>query len=584
MKRNHLLALFVLCSTSLAYAQQTDAPKGHSRYIQAVDEYCPAPGQFVNTLPAYEEGNTAEDMARKCTEALADNKGSMVTLGAYGGYITFHFDHRIANIEGKADLYIKGNAFSGSGEPGIVMVSKDANRNGLPDDKWYELTGSADKDCPERLIYNYEITYTKEDMQNTPWTDNQGNTGYVERNAWHAQEYFPLWMESPLKFKGTRLPLNASNIGEEDSPYWVLSSLDYGYVDNKPNNDSIANSFDIGWAVDENRNPVSLDCIDFVRVYTAVNQSAGALGETSTEIAGAEDLHLEASLEAVSDDVATFEDTGIAMNADNYYCGDESGEVFDNWGSTGYCCTFTSGKFRFTVNYTPAWASWSGYALSSRSETTYNTLTPDQFNACTGSGYGGTGHFLVVFTFGERIEVLGNPEGEEVKGFYLTNNAYTLSSILNGDSYSGPAFEKGDWLMLTITGTHADGTESSVNTMLADYRSEDAQSHYYLGNWQWVDLSTLGKITSLSFNMTGSRTGDYGLNTPAYFCMDNLNGTPDGVDGRTTGIEVIDNTIEKIGKKTDLIFSVDGRRMEKATKGINIIRDANGHTRKIFIK
>ena len=174
------------------------------------------------------------------------------------------------------------------------MVSKDANRNGLPDDKWYELTGSADKDCPERLIYNYEITYTKEDMQNTPWTDNQGNTGYVERNAWHAQEYFPLWMESPLTFKGTRLPLNASNIGEEDSPYWILSSLDYGYVDNKPNNDSIANSFDIGWAVDENRNPVSLDCIDFVRVYTAVNQSAGALGETSTEIAGAEDLHLEA--------------------------------------------------------------------------------------------------------------------------------------------------------------------------------------------------------------------------------------------------------------------------------------------------
>jgi hypothetical protein len=66
--------------------------------------------------------------------------------------------------------------------------------------------------------------------------------------------------------------------------------------------------------------------------------------------------------------------------------------------------------------------------------------------------------------------------------------------------------------------------------------------------------------------------------------MDNLNGTPDGVDGRTTGIEVIDDKIEKIGKKTESIFSVDGRRMEKATKGINIIRDANGHTRKIFIK
>jgi len=289
-----------------------------------------------------------------------------------------------------------------------------------------------------------------------------------------------------------------------------------------------------------------------------------------------EDLQLE----AVSDDVATFEDTGIAMNADNYYCGDESGEVFDNWGSKGYCCTFTSGKFRFTVNYTPDWASWSGYALSSRSETIYNTLTPDQFNSCTGSGYGGTGHFLVVFTFGEPIEVLGNPEGEEVSGFYITNNACTLSAILNGESYSGPAFEKGDWLMLTITGAHADGTEALVSTMLADYRSEDDQSNYYIGNWQWVDLSSLGKIVSLRFNMSGSRTGDFGLNTPAYFCMDNLNGTPDGVDGRITGIEVISNKKEQ----NESIFSVDGRRMEKPTKGINIIRDVNGHTRKIYIK
>jgi hypothetical protein len=40
--------------------------------------------------------------------------------------------------------------------------------------------------------------------------------------------------------------------------------------------------------------------------------------------------------------------------------------------------------------------------------------------------------------------------------------------------------------------------------------------------WTYVDLSMLGEIDELSFAMTGSRTGAYGLNTPSYFCIDNL--------------------------------------------------------------
>jgi hypothetical protein len=58
---------------------------------------------------------------------------------------------------------------------------------------------------------------------------------------------------------------------------------------------------DISWAVDDQRQPVSLDHIDFVRVYTGLNQKCPQpewWGETSTEFMGAEDLHLEASLEA----------------------------------------------------------------------------------------------------------------------------------------------------------------------------------------------------------------------------------------------------------------------------------------------
>ena len=249
-------------------------------------------------------------MAAKCTEVIANNNQGMISLGAYGGYVTFHFDHSIANISGQRDFYLRGNsvqtamfpaAYGGASEPGIVMVSKDVNHNGLPDDPWYEISGSADVDSVGKVIYDYEITYQPNPMGSIPWTDNKGGSGVVRRmDAYHQQEYYPQWIEDNLTFKGTRLPQNACWM--EQGKYkkaWVLMFLRYGYADNQPNDSTEACSIDIGWAVDENQQPVHLDFIDFVRIYNGMNQSVGDLGETSTEVAGAHDLHLEASIAAI---------------------------------------------------------------------------------------------------------------------------------------------------------------------------------------------------------------------------------------------------------------------------------------------
>ena len=197
------------------------------------------------------------------------------------------------NVAGEHDLLIKGNAFDGNSEPGIVMVSKDTNGNGLPDDAWYELSGSADNDSIGKVTYGYKITYAYTAMQDVPWTDNEGRTGTVDRNTFHTQEYFPLWLkDQPLTFRGTLLPPNGhynSNTGN-----WILDTLRYGYADNYPNTNEEGCSFNIDWAVDpDTRKPVSLDKIDFVRVYNAQNQKCEWIGETSTEITGARDLHFE---------------------------------------------------------------------------------------------------------------------------------------------------------------------------------------------------------------------------------------------------------------------------------------------------
>ena len=289
-----------------------------SPYIHKVYDFCPAPGQFVNKMPQYVAGDTHEDMIQKVEEVIAGDAKGLVTLGAYGGYIVFGFDHLVENRPGKYDFKIWGNAYyinanpeqgmmhTGACEPGIVLVSYDANGNGIPDDPWYELAGS-EYQKPE-TIKKYEITYFKPDPDKIPepnpnfpfivdtsyvkWIDNQGDTGYVARNLYHSQPYYPQWVnEETISYKGAKLANNGIDVAGTGQNY-VQYAYPFGYADNHPN-DNIRSNFDIGWAVDEQGNKVDLPGIHFVKVYTGVNQYCGWLGETSTEIMGAEDFHIQ---------------------------------------------------------------------------------------------------------------------------------------------------------------------------------------------------------------------------------------------------------------------------------------------------
>lgn len=342
MKRIGTISIVMMMAAATAAGQRMDNGAVHSKYIQAVDEYRPAPGQFVNDAPEYEEGDTEADMVRKCNENVAgkgptDQDTHLVALGGWGGYITFHFDHSIANIAGERDFAVWGNAYQemknlvkgGMNEAGVVMVMKDENGNGLPDDTWYEISGSCDKDSAGKVVYGYEIKYSRNRMGDIPWTDNKGGSGTIDRNHYHTQEYYPEWLPDGLTFRGTRLPNNMYDLSDKVdggwSPYYyVLVGFGYGYADNLPNFSDMSDAtsynyegcgIDISWAVDERRQPVELDFVDFVRVYTGINQKCPQpewWGETSTEFMGAEDIHLEASLKAIRD----YQEKEKALDAD----------------------------------------------------------------------------------------------------------------------------------------------------------------------------------------------------------------------------------------------------------------------------
>lgn len=286
--------------------EETD-PNAPSAFANKVLEYMPAPSQFMNTpTTAYKDGFTAEDVRKYAEEQLKDPNLCLISLGAYGGYITVGFDHSVPNVPGEYDLKIYGNAYydafgtltgelGGSSEPGIVLVSKDVNGNGLVDDEWYELAGS-EYNSPA-TIKDYTITYYRptSPIDAVKWTDNKGNEGFVYRNDFYTtNSYYPAWIEEDeIVFHGSRLKDNAVDEPREGMPeHWVGYCYPWGYADNHPNNKEQC-KFKIDWAVDKNGNPVVLDGVDFVRIYTAVNQSSGWMGEISTEVQAVEDLHFE---------------------------------------------------------------------------------------------------------------------------------------------------------------------------------------------------------------------------------------------------------------------------------------------------
>ena len=317
-----------------------------SPYIYEVFDFLPAPGQFVNKLPKYEEGDTHEDMIRKAGESLIGEDASMISLGGWGGYVTFGFDHTIVNVPGRRDFRISGNAFAatanpnpyaplgGSCEPAIIMVGYDKNKNGVPDDdEWYEINGSGNFTSENELWYqmaidngndvrtfrDFEMTYYRPTSE-TPesgeldnsaafvsiqnyikWTNNKGEEGYKVKNVYHSQSYYPAWItDDQLTYKGIRLAENGIDESGQGN-YFVLYAFQYGYVDNYPNNHDNS-AIDIDWAIDKDGNKVDLPGIDFVKVYNGVDQENGWLGEASTEVSRGEDLHmLGISIDTISE-------------------------------------------------------------------------------------------------------------------------------------------------------------------------------------------------------------------------------------------------------------------------------------------
>jgi hypothetical protein len=162
---------------------------------------------------------------------------------------------------------------------------------------------------------------------------------------------------------------------------------------------------------------------------------------------------------------------------------------------------------------------WYGFAYSNVVNTTDSAFT-NQYASKPGGGFGGPGTtYAIAYGDGATIQL---PVPTRVSGFEIANTTYAYGVMAFSDPYnfSTPLPPGTGWFATTATGKLAGITTGTATFYLADLRG--ASPPGILATWAWFDLTTLGTVDTIEFTFDGSDQGTFGLNTPAYFAMDDL--------------------------------------------------------------
>ncbi len=299
---------------------------------------------------------------------------------------------------------------------------------------------------------------------------------------------------------------------------------------------------------------------------------------TWVDLSGLGNNVLTLEFEASSSDVGDW-----GMNTPTYFCLDnlnaappQVGEIgFEDlrllpqthWKGTSGTSHFVSGNVVLNNNYNAAWDSWDGFAFSNETDTS-TTGVEGQFTAVPGEGCRESANYGVGYysAWAGSPPTVTLPKPHKVSGVYVVNDNYAYDSMQNGDQFA-KKFTDQDWFKLTITGKDANGAQTgTVDFLLADGTD-------LVDRWTWVDLSSLGEVKRLEFTLSSSDTGNWGMNTPAYFCLDHLtfyydandNGIPDDQEAGTEDSNN-DGTVDTKKVKS----ATDGTK----TVGVNVAGDA----------
>lgn len=214
-------------------------------------------------------------------------------------------------------------------------------------------------------------------------------------------------------------------------------------------------------------------------------------------------------------DVIDFEE--ITLESRGYWNGDDA--------SGG----FSSGNATFTNRYDNDWEVWSGFAVSNHTD----VITPDvenQYSSIAGSGASESAQYAVYNYFMDRADTIWFEIPEKITAISVSNTTYAYMAMLNGNAFAkkfgGDSGSDPDWFKVVLTALNNEGNPvGSVDIFLADYRYDNNSLDYISNVWTKIDLSVFGFVKGLVIEIASSDTGEFGINTPAYVCIDDIRGT-----------------------------------------------------------
>lgn len=190
------------------------------------------------------------------------------------------------------------------------------------------------------------------------------------------------------------------------------------------------------------------------------------------------------------------------------------------------------------------------------------TIEKNEFNApVTGKEM----PYLVAFPKSEITFNTG--KSYEMIGGYFNLNTYTFYSILYGDGFAR-AFTEGDKLTLTVHGVDSDENEKTLDITLASFSNGILSAST---SWMYVDLSNLGIVEELYFTMSSTDSGQWGMNTPGYFCLDKL---------MVKEVESSSINEETIEEKGSIIYDKNTGTIILPSASYALVYDSMGHVLK----
>lgn len=207
---------------------------------------------------------------------------------------------------------------------------------------------------------------------------------------------------------------------------------------------------------------------------------------------------------------------------------------------------FFSGPVALPNRYDPQWGAWEHWAISTKTDAS----TPgylNQYSCIAGGGADSTYTYTVSYAYTPSVVRLTNAvNGAVFSGAFICNSSYAYWSMKDGDAFSkrfgGETGDDPDFFKLTVkkyqNGALVD--DPKIEFYLADYRFSNNAQDYIVKDWTYVPLNGLGIADSLNFELSSSDNGTFGMNTPAYFCLDQIS-----IQGNTgTGVLMVDESVQ----------------------------------------